>query len=185
MTCHAAALFYGKIDWRIIEGSFGNGARLEMATKRIRTNLFFAALPVSILILTALAACSTEPAPAPDTPTPLLTETTAPSGPELSNSALLGKEVFDANCALCHGADVMGTGTGPPLIDRIYEPGHHSDVSIRSAVRNGVPQHHWWFGNMPPVAGVSDAAVENLICYIRELQLTNGIFEEGAYSFSC
>ena len=118
-------------------------------------------------------------------PPPPPAATSALSGPVLSNSALMGKEVFDANCALCHGADVMGTGTGPPLIDRIYEPGHHSDVSIRSAVRNGVPQHHWWFGNMPPVAGVSDAAVENLICYIRELQLANGIFGEGAYSFSC
>ncbi len=142
-------------------------------------------LAVTVLILTAIAACGSEPPPPQDTPTPPPAATSASSGPELSNSALMGKEVFDTNCALCHGADVMGTGTGPPLIDRIYEPGHHSDVSIRSAVRNGVPQHHWWFGNMPPVAGVSDAAVENLICYIRELQLANGIFGEGAYSFSC
>ena len=142
-------------------------------------------LCATVLILTAIVACGSEPPPPEETPTPPPAATSAPSGPELSNSALMGKEVFDANCALCHGADVMGTGTGPPLIDRIYEPGHHSDVSIRSAVRNGVPQHHWWFGNMPPVAGVSEAAVENLICYIRELQLANGIFDEGTYSFSC
>ena len=140
-------------------------------------------------LLVTLVACSAAAPPPEDTPvTPspdAPTDTPPSSGPVLSNSALMGKEVFDANCALCHGADVMGTGTGPPLIDRIYEPGHHSDVSIRSAVRNGVPQHHWWFGDMSPVAGVSDAAIENLICYIRELQLANGIFEEGTYSFSC
>ena len=154
-----------------------------MATKRIQISAFFAALLASVLVLTAIAACNAEPTPAPDTPIP--TDTSAPPGPELSNSALMGKEVFDTNCALCHGADVMGTATGPPLIDRIYEPGHHNDFSIRSAVRNGVPAHHWWFGNMPPVPGVSDAAVDNIICYIRELQLANGIFEEGRYSFSC
>ncbi len=155
---------------------------MGMSYDRKRILGIFAFFVLAVITPAILVACGTEPE---DTPTPLPTETPASSGPELSNSALLGKEVFDANCAICHGADVMGTGTGPPLIDRIYEPGHHSDVSIRSAVRNGVPQHHWWFGNMPPVAGVSDAAVENLICYIRELQLTNGIFEEGAYSFSC
>ena len=156
-----------------------------MADKSSRLVGVLGLLCVTVLILTAIAACGSEPPPPEDTPTPPATAMSDPSGPELSNSALMGKEVFDANCALCHGADVMGTGTGPPLIDRIYEPGHHSDVTIRSAVRNGVPQHHWWFGNMPPVVGVSDAAVENLICYIRELQLANDIFEEGAYSFSC
>ena len=150
-----------------------------MATKRMQISAFFAALLASVLVLTAIAACNAEPTPAPDIPTP------AAPGSDLSNSAIAGKQAFDANCALCHGADVMGTATGPPLIDRIYEPGHHNDFSIRSAVRNGVPAHHWWFGNMPPVPGVSDAAVDNIICYIRELQLANGIFEEGRYSFSC
>ena len=140
---------------------------MVMADKNGRLVGILGLLGATVLILTAAAACGSEPPPPQDTPTPPLAATSAPSGPELSNSALMGKEVFDANCALCHGADVMGTGTGPPLIDRIYEPGHHSDVSIRSAVRNGVPQHHWWFGNMPPVAGVSEAAVENLICYIQ------------------
>ena len=46
-------------------------------------------------------------------------------------------------------------------------------------------KHHWWFGDMPPVAGITDQQVEQLICYIRELQLANGIFEDGAYSFTC
>ena len=160
-----------------------------MIINRVGTIQFLAGSMILAAILVTLAACSTTAPPPEDTPLPpspdAPTDTPSPSGPVLSNSAVMGKEVFDANCALCHGADVMGTGTGPPLIDRIYEPGHHSDASIRSAVRNGVPQHHWWFGDMAPVAGVSDAAIENLICYIRELQLANGIFEEGTYSFSC
>ncbi len=134
---------------------------------------------IALLVLISLIACTGQSTPPPETPTP------AVPGSDLSNSAIAGKQAFDANCAVCHGADVMGTATGPPLIDRIYEPGHHNDFSIRSAVRNGVPAHHWWFGNMPPVPGVSDAAVENIICYIRELQLANEIFGEGAYSFIC
>ena len=150
-----------------------------MSNKRTRISRLTTFGIVLALILIAVIGCGGETMPADDTATP-----SAP-GSDLSNSALAGKQAFDANCAICHGADVMGTTTGPPLIDRIYEPGHHNDFSIRSAVRNGVPAHHWWFGDMPPVAGVSDSAVENIICYIRELQLANGIFDEGRYSFSC
>lgn len=157
--------------------------KLDMIDRRRQVLGTYSLCLLAVIVLMVAAACGTEPSPPEDTTPP--TETSAPSGPDLSNSALMGKQAFDANCALCHGADVMGTETGPPLIDRIYEPGHHSDFSIRSAVRNGVPQHHWWFGDMPPVVGVSDAAVENIICYIRELQLADGIFEEGTYSFTC
>ena len=148
-----------------------------MSNKRTRISGLAAFGIVVALILIAVIGCGSEAEPPADTP--------ATPGTDLSSSALAGKQVFDANCSLCHGVDVMGSATGPPLIDRIYEPGHHNDFSIRSAVRNGVPQHHWWFGDMPPVAGITDQQMEQLICYIRELQLANGIFEEGTYSFTC
>ena len=100
----------------------------------------------------------------------------APSG--LSPSALEGERAFNARCALCHGAGAAGgTGIGPPLVHRIYEPGHHQDFAFRNAVRNGVVAHHWEFGNMPPAPGVSDAEIESIICYVRELQRAAGIFE--------
>ena len=152
-----------------------------MSNKRTRISRLTTFGIVLALILIAVIGCGSEAEPPADTPTP---PPTVP-GPDLSNAALAGKQVFNANCSICHGVDVMGSATGPPLIDRIYEPGHHADFSIRSAVRNGVAQHHWWFGDMPPVAGVTDQQVDQLICYIRELQLANGIFEDGAYSFSC
>ena len=87
-----------------------------------------------------------------------------------------GKQAFDANCATCHGAGALGTGSGPSLVHRLYVPGHHNDDSIRRAVRNGVPSHHWLFGDMPPIVGVSDEELEQIIVYIRERQREGGIY---------
>ena len=97
--------------------------------------------------------------------------------PALSAKAQAGAAVFNARCALCHGRNAAGTNQGPPLAHQIYEPGHHQDFAFRNAVRNGVTAHHWQFGNMPPVPGLSDADIEQLICYVRELQRAKGIFE--------
>ena len=82
----------------------------------------------------------------------------------------LGQKAFDANCATCHGTGALGTESGPPLVHGYYVPWHHDDHSIRRAVRNGVPQHHWFFGDMPPIVGVSDEELEQIILYIREQQ---------------
>ncbi len=103
----------------------------------------------------------------------------------LSEDARAGMEIFDTNCSVCHGAGAAGTDQGPPLIHKIYEPGHHSDVSIRSAVRVGVKQHHWFFGDMPPVAAVSPDDVEKIVCYIRQTQRANGIFEGDDFNTGC
>ena len=87
-----------------------------------------------------------------------------------------GRGLFQVNCATCHGAEAMGTGSGPSLIHPLYVPGHHNDDSIRRAVRNGVPAHHWFFGDMPPIVGVSDEELEQIILYIRERQRAGGIY---------
>ena len=70
---------------------------------------------------------------------------------ELSEAGLAGEKLFIANCSRCHGENASGTAQGPPLVDRIYEPGHHSNASFVIAVARGVRQHHWQFGNMPAV----------------------------------
>ena len=93
-----------------------------------------------------------------------------------SDDAGKGKQAFEANCATCHGAGALGTESGPPLVHRLYVPGHHNDDSIRRAVRNGVPSHHWFFGDMPPIVGVSDEELEQIILYIREQQRAGGIY---------
>jgi len=96
--------------------------------------------------------------------------------PMLSASAVEGKRAFDANCATCHGESGIGTGKGPPLVHDIYNPGHHGDMSFLAAAQRGVPQHHWQFGNMPPLPQVTDGQMAVIVRYIRELQEANGIF---------
>jgi mono/diheme cytochrome c family protein len=97
------------------------------------------------------------------------------SVPTLSARAAAGQKAFDANCASCHGRFGTGSDKGPPLMHEIYNPGHHADEAFRRAARNGVPQHHWRFGDMPPQPQVSDAQLAQIVHYVRELQEANGI----------
>lgn len=97
--------------------------------------------------------------------------------PPLDAQAQQGADLFAARCAICHGDHASGRqGLGPPLIHKIYEPGHHADMSIILAVRRGVTAHHWRFGNMPPQPGISDAQIAGLVTYLRTLQRANGIY---------
>jgi mono/diheme cytochrome c family protein len=95
---------------------------------------------------------------------------------ELSSNAQIGKRVFEAKCADCHGVNAAGqNGVAPPLVHKTYEPSHHGDGSFLLAAKNGVRAHHWRFGNMPPVEGLTDADVKMVVAYVRELQRANGI----------
>lgn len=97
--------------------------------------------------------------------------------PELSGMAAAGEAVFKDNCATCHGANASGIeGAGPPLVHIIYEPNHHSDAAFHLAVQRGVRAHHWRYGDMPPVEGVGQEDVENILAYVRTLQRANGIY---------
>lgn len=124
------------------------------------------------------------PEPAPDVAP--ATGPLAPAAPDalaqvrlpeaLSADAQTGKRAFDAICAACHGENAAGReGKGPPLVHKIYEPSHHADFAFQMAVRNGVKSHHWRFGDMPPVPGLTDAEIGYLTRYVRELQRANGI----------
>ena len=86
-----------------------------------------------------------------------------------------GKLAYNDNCASCHGADLKGSREGPPFIHKVYEPSHHGDEAFYRAAANGVRAHHWRFGDMPPVAGVTREEVGDIIAYIREQQRENGI----------
>ena len=66
-------------------------------------------------------------------------------------------------------------GVAPPLIHKIYEPSHHGDESFQRAVAVGVRAHHWKFGNMPAIEGLTRGDVKAIIAYVRELQEANGI----------
>jgi len=102
-------------------------------------------------------------------------ETVSVTVPKLSAQAARGRLAFNASCGECHGMDAGGSDVGPPLIDRIYRPGHHDDRSFRRAVARGVGQHHWPFGDMPPRPTVGDGELDAIIAFIRETQRANGI----------
>ena len=91
-------------------------------------------------------------------------------------TGMAGEALFNQRCAACHGRNAAGSAVGPPLVHRYYEPGHHSDMSFLLAVRRGVRAHHWRFGNMAPVPGLSDTEVKEVIRYVRALQRAKGIF---------
>lgn len=96
--------------------------------------------------------------------------------PALDGNAAIGARMFETACAQCHGTNAAGReGAGPPLIHVIYEPGHHADESFQRAVALGVKSHHWRFGDMPPVNGLTRGDVAMIIAYIREVQRANGI----------
>lgn len=94
----------------------------------------------------------------------------------LSQNAQIGQLGFEARCAACHGLNAAGQdGVAPPLVHIIYEPSHHGDEAFQRAAAMGVRGHHWPFGDMPPVEGVTRGDVTMIIAYIRELQRANGI----------
>lgn len=96
--------------------------------------------------------------------------------PEFSRLAQTGQVAYQANCQQCHGANGSGTNAGPPLINDIYNPGHHDDQSFYRAMQKGTRQHHWKFGNMPAQTQMTGAERQNIVQYVRELQEANGIF---------
>ncbi|MFC3613010.1 cytochrome c [Lutimaribacter marinistellae] len=95
--------------------------------------------------------------------------------PTLTPEQEEGRALFDANCAACHGVNAAGSAQGPPLVHRIYEPSHHGDMAFVLAAKQGVRAHHWRFGNMPAVEGVSDEDVLQITHYVRALQRASGI----------
>jgi mono/diheme cytochrome c family protein len=88
----------------------------------------------------------------------------------------MGQIAFEANCAACHGVNAVGRdGVAPPLVHKIYEPSHHGDEAFQRAVALGVQAHHWPFGNMAAIEGLTRADVATIVSYIRSLQVENGI----------
>lgn len=146
--------------------------------------VYFFGLVVIVVIAGYLILPKDQPGPQQHSMTPPDTGAIAQGDPivtvtipvELSPEAQIGKRGFDAKCAQCHGDNAAGqNGVAPPLVHKIYEPSHHSDTAFLLAAKNGVRSHHWKFGNMPPVKGLTDADLKYIARYVRELQVENGI----------
>ncbi len=122
------------------------------------TNIFIAA---SLTAAMNIALAQTMPLPQPS--------------PGLMPNPAQGKRLFDKSCAACHGLNLKGSDKGPPFLHPVYEPSHHGDASFQAAVRYGVRAHHWKFGDMPPVQGVSADDVAHITAYVRQQQRLVGI----------
>lgn len=116
-----------------------------------------------VLAIAAVTACGTT---AP---------TTASPSPAPSNGGSRGAAVYAERCASCHGADLRGTDKGPSHLSKVYESSHHGDNAFRSAIAKGSRQHHWKFGDMPAIPGMSAADVDAVIAYVREVQQREGL----------
>jgi mono/diheme cytochrome c family protein len=97
--------------------------------------------------------------------------------PSSSGDPAAGEAAYAANCAVCHGADLRGSAQGPSFLSIVYEPDHHGDAAFQLAVRNGSRAHHWEFGDMPPVEGLTDEDIAAITTYVRAQQQEQG-FEE-------
>lgn len=86
-----------------------------------------------------------------------------------------GAALYAQACSSCHGADLRGTDQGPPFLDAIYRAGHHADPAFFLAAKRGVRSHHWSFGNMPPIEGLSDEQLEAIVAFVRARQADAGI----------
>lgn len=94
--------------------------------------------------------------------------------PQDSALVAAGEPIYQASCAACHGADLRGTDLGPSHLSIVYEPNHHGDAAFMLAARNGVVAHHWPFGDMAPVPGLTDEDLVAVVAYVRENQRING-----------
>ena len=90
--------------------------------------------------------------------------------PGFKGEAAQGSKLFVTNCSSCHGNSALGTAQGPALINNVYRPAHHADFAVHMAVRDGVRQHHWNFGDMPAIPQITPEETAHVIAYIRQEQ---------------
>jgi cytochrome c len=128
------------------------------------TTRIIIALSLNLVLVSACSGSKTEP---PSSQTV--------SSPAVPAEYAKGEAGFNTYCARCHGPKAAGTDHGPTFISRIYEPNHHGDAAFRLAPMNGVRAHHWQFGDMPKVEGITPQELDEIITYIRWLQRQAGI----------
>ena len=89
---------------------------------------------------------------------------------EIPFSLAKGQVLYEKYCSSCHGLQLDGTDEGPPLVHPFYKPSHHGDKSFYRAALQGTKQHHWNFGDMKPVEGMTRKKMDSLVPYVRYYQ---------------
>jgi mono/diheme cytochrome c family protein len=87
-----------------------------------------------------------------------------------------GQLLFEKNCSSCHGVDLTGTDQGPPLLHPYYKPSHHGDNAFYAAAMRGVRAHHWNFGDMKPVEGMTESKIKRIVSFVRYYQQLKGLY---------
>jgi len=87
-----------------------------------------------------------------------------------------GQVLYEKYCSSCHGIDLSGSDEGPPLLHPFYKPSHHGDKAFYRAALQGTKQHHWEFGDMPPVEGMTQKKMDSLVPYVRYYQQQKKLF---------
>src|SRR5437667_9416487 len=73
-----------------------------------------------------------------------------------------GRQVFEARCASCHGADGNGGGIGPAVGLRLAA---YEDGKLASLIRNGLPAR-----GMPP-SSIAGPEMTHLLKFLRMIQV--------------
>ena len=81
-----------------------------------------------------------------------------------------GQLLYEKYCSSCHGLDLNGSDQGPPLLHPFYKPSHHGDKAFYRATLQGAKQHHWEFGDMKPVDGMTREKMDSVVPYVRYYQ---------------
>ena len=81
-----------------------------------------------------------------------------------------GQLLYEKYCSSCHGSDLNGSDEGPPMLHAFYKPSHHGDKAFYRAALQGTKQHHWEFGDMPPVEGMTRKKMDSVVPYLRYYQ---------------
>ena len=76
-----------------------------------------------------------------------------------------GHDIYQANCATCHGADGSGyarDGIPAPALNGSEHAWHHADAQIAGFIRNGV-------GQMPAVGATwGDDDIDAVLAYVKQ-----------------
>ena len=89
---------------------------------------------------------------------------------EIPFSLAKGQMLYEKYCSSGHGVQLDGTDKGPPLVHAFYKPSHHGDKAFYRAALHGTKQHHWNFGDMKPVEGMTRKKMDSLVPYVRYYQ---------------
>ncbi|MDH4274597.1 MAG: cytochrome c [Gammaproteobacteria bacterium] len=100
----------------------------------------------------------------------------ASAEPNVPFKFALGKTKYLESCSVCHGPRLEGSKQGPPLMHDYYKPSHHNDDAFYRAALQGVHAHHWQFGDMPKIKGITPKDMDAIIPFIRWLQHEKGLF---------